>query len=102
MLDKLLKVMKIVFYVVGIITFLAFLNFKGGEKNIKPNTTPTTITKEVTNVNKTVVEHNYITPNTIGFIIIVLFSIFVLSGVIYAIISAKKQKTKPNLKLSLK
>lgn len=101
MLDKILKVMKIVFYVVGIITFLAFLNFKGGEKN-KPSTTPTTITKEVTNVNKTVVEHNYITPNTIGFIIIVLFSIFVLSGVIYAIITAKKQKTKPNLKLSLK
>lgn len=98
MLDKLLKVFKTLFYVVGIITFLVILN--------KPNPSKTTSThieqpkKTETVVNKTVIEHNYITPNTIGLLLVGAFTLMIVTGIGYAFTSRPKS-TKPFVKANL-
>lgn len=90
-MDDILKVFKMTFYTVGIITCIIFLNFKFDNNRSYKQPAQT---KEVQVVEvKNTIQHNYITPNTIGALFLFLFSVFILTGFVYFLSSTKKQKT---------
>lgn len=92
--DNFLKVLKTIFYTVGILTCIIVLNFKG---NV-PNKTYTPQTKEVQVVEvKNTIQHNYITPNTIGALFLFVFSILIMTGFVYFLSSTKKAKTNKDM-----
>ena len=89
-MQKVVDIFKIMFYVIGIITFLVVINTSSKYSYKKPDTIikEKTIVKEVP-VNKTIID---ISPNTIGSLIIIGFSVLVLSGFAYSISTIKKDR----------
>ena len=89
-MQNLVNIFKIMFYVIGIITFLVVINTSSKYSYKKPDTIvkEKTIVKEVP-VNKTIID---ISPNTIGSLIIIGFTVLVLSGFAYGISTIKKDR----------
>lgn len=100
-MSRLLDVLRMTFYVVGIISFLVFINSKPLSSNIKqPQIIKelTTVIQEVP-VNKSVID---ISPNTVGSIIIIVLSLLIIFGFIYAFTTQVKKNDKtPSLKMKL-
>ena len=81
----------------GILAFLVVINTSFKPNSVK-NTTVVkehTIIKEVP-VNKSVIS---ISPNTIGIIFIIMFSLMLMTGFVYAFTSQVKKNKNPALKI---
>lgn len=89
-MQKVVDVFKIMFYVIGIITFLVVINTNSKYSYKKPDiiVKEKTIVKEVP-VNNTIID---LPINTIGILFVIGFSVFVLIGFLYTISTNKKDK----------
>lgn len=83
--NKLTEILKQSFYVVGIITFIIFLN-----TNLRPENTglhqaiQSTQAVQPEVIEKTIIINKYIDINTLGLIFLGLFTIVVVIGVLYS------------------
>lgn len=97
-LKQVSEVFKIMFYVFGIVAFVVMINTKGNPEKIEKvvQNTQTQITKIIEKPEKTVVEHNYFTPNTLGVLFLGMITLTILSGFLYFFIDLLN-KTRKNI-----
>ena len=90
-MNTLLTVSKIMFYFIGSIAIIVYLNFglpkPQSKQDYKPTITKETIVKQVQ-----VIKHQYIDPNLIGLTAILILTSSIGAGFIYAF---KSKTTKP-------
>ena len=92
-MNTLLTISKIMFYFIGSIAIIVYLNFGLPKPQSKQDYKQPTITKETIVKQVQVIKHQYIDPNLIGLTAILILTGSIGAGFIYAF---KSKTTKPN------
>ena len=99
-MNRITEFLKQSFYIVGIISFIIILNVNFRPDGIvMPSLVNESSTTEI--ITTEVIKHEYVTPNMIGFIAVMLLTVCVVAGVLFGLTSLRETH-RENRKLEKK